>query len=165
MRLHCCAFGVLIAVGFAFDGLPGERVEQAADVRLTLSFQTVWGGDYNWCTTSAEIVHGRGGISYRCGGAGPFGTASPAPGARVWRRTLDDSETATLHKLYEAAHLFEGGHIGADYSGSDLPFYILIVRSDQAVVLVATGNPTFSRGSPRGALFDWLLRETQALTR
>ena len=34
-----------------------------------------------------------------------------------------------MRKLYEAAQLFEGGHVGADYSPSDLPFQILIVPS------------------------------------
>src|SRR5215210_3190397 len=117
MRLRCCAFAVLILVGFAFDVPAGGGVELAADVRVTLSSQTVWHGEYGWCTTSAGIVQGRGGVSQRCGGAGPFGTASPGPGASGdRRRTLDDSETATLRKLYEAAHLFEDGHIGADYS-------------------------------------------------
>lgn len=157
--------------GFAFDVAPAyEQVDRVVDgVRLTLSSQTVWQGQYGWCSFSAEIVQGRGGISDRCGGAGPFGTALPGRGGGgERRRTLADSETATLRKLYKAAQLFEGGHIGADYSARDLPFPILIVRSSSpdrgAVVLVLTGNPTFATG-PRKALFDWLIRERQAITR
>jgi hypothetical protein len=171
MRLHSRALAVLMFAGFAFDVAPGYTFVQSAgdSVRLTLSSQTVWQGGYGWCAFSAEIVQGRGELSDRCGGAGPFGTASPgAGGGGVRRRTLTDSETTTLRKLYEAARLFEGGHIGADRSAGDLPFHILIVRSTsqdgRAVVLVLTGNPTFSSG-PRRALFDWLIRERQAMTR
>jgi hypothetical protein len=151
MRLHWRAFAVSMLAAFAFDRSPGyTQVERAADgVRPMLSSQTVWQGEHGWCSFSADIVQGRSELSDRCGGAGPFGTASPGPGAEGGRRrTLTDSETATLRKLYEAAQLFEGGYIGADYSPSDLPFQILIVRSSsrnrRAVVMVLTGNPTFS---------------------
>jgi hypothetical protein len=165
MHRHCLAFVVSMLAGSGFATLPGSAASgpPADDVRLTLSRQTVWQGEYGWCSFTAEIVQRRGAVSSRCGGAGPFGTASPGPGASAeHRRTLTDSETATLHKLYEEAHLFDGGHIGADHSGSDLPFHILIVRSsspNRAVVLVLTGNPTFSSG-PRKALLDWLTRES-----
>jgi hypothetical protein len=171
MRLHSHALGVLVLAGFACDVLPGyTQVQSVTDgVRLTLSSQTVWQGENGWCAFSAEILQGRGGLSYRCGGAGPYGTASPGDGGgAVRRRTLTDSEIATLSKLYEAARLFDGGHVGADHSAGDLPFHILIVRSTlpdrRAVVLVVTGNPTFSSG-PRRALFDWLIGERQAIAR
>jgi hypothetical protein len=165
------AFAVLMLAAFAFQVLPASaQDERAVDgVRLTLSSQTVWQNENHWCSLSAEIARGRGGLSFRCGSAGPFGTAPPGPGAgRERRRTLTESETRTLFKLYEAAQLFEGGHVGADYSGSDLGLFILIVRSSaadrRAVALVLTGNPTFSSG-PRKALFDWLIHERQALAR
>jgi hypothetical protein len=171
MRLHWRAFAVSMFAAFAFDGSPGyAQVERTAEtVRLTLSSQTVWQGEHGWCSFAADIVQGRSELSNRCGGAGPFGTASTRPvAASERRRALTDSETATLRKLYEAAQLFDGGHTGADFSESDLPFQILIARSSapnrRAVVLVLTGNPTFSSG-PRKALFDWLIRERQALTR
>jgi len=165
----------LILAGVGFVVLPGHaQLETAVEgVRLTLSSQSVWQGEYSWCTLSADILQGRGGLSFRCGGAGPFGTASPgAGGGSVRRRTLTDSETITLRRLYEAATLFDGGHIGAVSSAGDLPYYILIVRStsldrgavERAVVLVVTGNPTFS-SRPRRALFDWLIQQRQSLTR
>lgn len=168
--MHWGAFVVSVVAGLASNILPtSTHIEQATDVvNLTLSSQTVWQDQYGWCSFVAQIGEDKGGISSRCGGAGPFGTSSPGPGAReVRRRTLSDSETTTLRKLYEAAQLFEGGHIGADHSASDLPFFILIVRTSsrghRAVVVVVTGNPTFSSG-PRKALFDWLIRERQAIT-
>ena len=50
----------------------------------------------------------------------------------------------TLRKLYEDAQLFEGGHVGAHDSGSDLPFHLLIfrdvVQGQRAVALVLTGE-------------------------
>lgn len=169
MGLHCRAFVVLMLAGSAFDTLPSyaQSGPPADEVRLTLSSQTVWQGQYGWCSLSIGIRQSSGGVSSRCGGAGPFGTAPPGPGGGgEVRRTLTGAEVVTLRKLYEAANLFDGGHIGADFSGSDLPFYILIVRSsppNRAVVLVLTGNPTFSSG-PRKALFDWLTRD-RGLTR
>jgi hypothetical protein len=171
MRLPSRVLAVLMFAECALVVAPGYTLVQseADGVRLTLSSQTVWQGEYGWCAFSAEILQGRGGLSDRCGGAGPFGTASPGVGGGdVRRQTLTDLETATLRKLYEAARLFDGGHIGADGSASDLPFHILIVRSTsqdrRAVVLVVTGNPTFSSG-PRRALFDWLIRERQLIAR
>jgi hypothetical protein len=111
---------------------PPPRYAQSApprdEVRLTLSSQTVWQGQYGWCSRSASIRQSSGGVSGRCGGAGPFGTASPGPGASPERsRTLTDAEVATLRNLYQEAKLFDGGHIGADFSGGDFPFYILII--------------------------------------
>ena len=170
-KRHIVRLGTL--AGLALAVLPAyaqtRQVQKAEDVRLTLSSQTAWQGEFFWCTLSAEIAHGQGGIAYRCGGAGPFGTASPGVGASaVRRRVLTDSETATLRKLYDEARLFDGGHVGKDYSGSDWPFYILMARSmtpqNQAVVLVTTGNPTFA-GGPRGALFAWLIGEQAKLLR
>jgi hypothetical protein len=171
MRLYRRVLAVVIVGGLAHIVAAGSSRGQsdANGVRLTLSSQTVWQGEYGWCAFSAQIREGQGGLSYRCGGAGPFGTSSPgADDTAVRQRTLTNSEVSTLRKLYEAARLFDGGHIGADLSASDLPFHILIVRSTsherRAVVLVPTGNPTFS-GGPRRALFDWLIRERQALSR
>jgi len=65
--------------GVAFDALPAQaQDERAADgLRLTLSSQTVWQGAYGWCSLSAEIELDRGGLSFRCGGAGPFGRHLP----------------------------------------------------------------------------------------
>ena len=173
-QLHSGAPAVLILVGVGLAVSPGHaQVETAAErIRLTLSSQTPWQGEYGWCTLSADILQGSGGLSYRCGGAGPFGTASPGPaGGGVRQRTLTEGETITLRRLYEAATLFEGGHIGTDASASDLGFFILIVRSTaldrqavvRAVVLVVSGNPTCSSG-PRRALLDWLIRQRQSLT-
>jgi hypothetical protein len=171
MRLRCRAFVVLMLAGANVGGLRRDvqSAPPADEVRLTLSSQTIWQGEYGWCSFSAHLSQSSGAVSSRCGGAGPFGTASPGPGASAAPpRTLTDAEVATLRNLYQAANLFDGGgHVGEDYSGSDLPFYILIVRSsppNRAVVLVVTGNPTFSSG-PRKALFDWLLRERQGPTR
>src|SRR5687768_4710942 len=103
--------------------------------RLTLNSQAVSQGD-GWCTFSAEVRGDNGGVSNRCGGA-------------PQRRTLSEAERELLRKLYLGARLFDGGHIGADYTASDLPFQMLIVRpvtgtTPPAVILVTTGNATFS---------------------
>ena len=108
--LRSGALAMLILAGVDLVALPGHaQIETAAEsVRLTLSSQSVWQGEYGWCTLSADILQGRGGLSFRCGGAGPFGTASPgAAGGSVRRRTLTDSETTTLRRFYDAAALFE----------------------------------------------------------
>lgn len=171
MPLSLRGYGLLVWAAVVWNVCPVYAQPQpSADglqhLSLTFRSQTVWQGEYGWCTFSAGIDLGKGGVSFRCGGAGPFGTASPGPGAgEVRRRKLTDSETTTLRNLYEAARLFDDGHIGADYSASDFPFTILIVRSsppNSAVVLVLTGNPTFSNG-PRKALIDWWVGERQAI--
>ena len=168
------AWAVLVLTLFGWQPVLGRTAQagdSAPDVRLTLSRQTVWQGAYGWCTFSAGTSGDRGGISFRCGGGGPFGTASPGPGGgAVRQRSLSASEVATLRKLSHAALLFEGGHTGADLSASDVPFEMLIVRpaqgsrSQAAVVLVTTGNPTFATGT-RKALIDWMRSLEAGLTR
>jgi hypothetical protein len=148
-----------------------QAEDSTPNVRLTLSRQTVWQGAYGWCTFSADTSGDKGGISFRCGGGGPFGTASPGSNAHdTRRRSLTGSERATLRQLYQAARLFDGGHIGADFSASDAPFEMLIVRptngskNKAAVVLVTLGNATFASG-PRKALIDWLRSIEAGLTK
>lgn len=161
------AWAVLVLTAFCWQPVRGHTAQaddSAPGVRLTLSRQTVWQGADGWCTFSAEASAARGGISFRCGGGGPFGPASPGSGGGdLRRRALSAAESATLRKLSQAALLFEGGHTGADLSASDLPFEMLVVRpaegsrSRAAVVLVTTGNATFATGA-RKALVDWLRR-------
>lgn len=152
-------FGLVNQAGYSQANPPTtERV------RLTLSRQTVWQGTYGWCTFTAELVSGKGAVSQRCGGAGPFGTAPPAPHAgSERRRALTDAETSTLSKLYGAARLFDGDYVGKDLGAGDLPFEMLIVRTtNRAGVLVTLGNPSFANG-PRRALIDWLWNANEAL--
>jgi hypothetical protein len=123
--------------------------------RLTLTSQAV-GQDEGWCTFSVEVLNDSGGVSHRCGSA-------------PQRRTLSKAECELLRELYLGAGLFDGGHIGADHSGTDFPFQMLIVRpvtgmTPPAVVLVITGNATFSRG-PRKSLLDWLINTRATLTK
>jgi hypothetical protein len=92
--------------------------------------------------------------------------AGRAVGVPTRRRSLTDVERATVQRLYTSARLFDGQHVGASQGGSDLPFFMLIVRQDggegRAVALVLSGNASFASG-PRKALFDWLLQEQAKL--
>jgi hypothetical protein len=78
------------------------------------------------------------------------------------RRKLTDVESAELRQLCDAAHLFDGGYVGADLTASDSIFETLKVSEGRTAVLVTSGNATFARG-PRKALLDWLRREEEAL--
>jgi hypothetical protein len=120
---------------------------------------------------SVQFVGDRGGVSYHCGAAGALGPGgSPGYNTKGLRqRALSDAERDTLRQLYRGARLFDGGHVGGDYSVSDFPFLILIVRSltgmmPPVVVLVLMGNPTFGSG-PRKALLDWLLNTRATLAK
>jgi hypothetical protein len=161
-----CTVWTLVLTAICCQTVSGQTTPEdpSEELSLTLSRQTGSQGKYRWCTLIAETGRDAGGMSEQCGGAGPFGTSSPGPGARApRRRALSDSERATLRKLYAAAKLFDGGHVGADFR-SDLPFEILMVRGSRAVVLVTMGNPTFASG-PRRALVDWLYSRWSALVR
>lgn len=148
---------LLVAVCSLSGGTQAQDPETSEAIRLTLISQTAWQGAYGWCSFIAETRGGTGGVSHRCGGTGPFGTESPGPsGGGLRQRALTVSEVATLRQLYRAAALFDGGHVGADPRGSDLPFEILMVSSNRgAVVLVTPGNRTFDSGARR-ELIDWL---------
>jgi len=165
-RSQRCSVWAVLLIAIWGQPVSGQMKAQdsSEEVSLTLSRQTGSQGMYRWCTLIAATGGDTGRVSEQCGGAGPFGTSSPGSGASApRRRSLTDSERATLRELYTAARLFDGGHIGADFSG-DLPFEILMVRGKRAVVLVTMGNPTFASG-PRRALIDWLYKRWFALIR
>lgn len=165
---HCALVPLLFTVALHGGSAHAARQPARDGVRLTLSSQTVWQGATGWCALSVDLTPSAGGISDRCGAAGVFGASPPGPaGGGVRERLLTIAERTSLRTLYEEARLFDGGHIGADQSASDLPFIILMVRplggDSRAVVVVVTGNPTFSTGA-RKALLDRLLQERQTLT-
>jgi hypothetical protein len=123
-------------------------------IRLTLTRQTPWQGMDGWCSFGVESRRNAAEMSWRCGVVDPLEPASRPVSTR--QRALTAAEAQTLQQLYEAARLFDGGHVGADLSASDLGFEMLIVRTDRrAVALVTLGNATFSSG-PRKALIDWM---------
>jgi hypothetical protein len=162
-----CAVLAVLLIAVCWQTVSGQAktAGSAEAEHLTLSRQTGSQGRYRWCTLIAETERDTGGVSEQCGGAGPFGTSSPGPGASGPRsRSLTHAERATFRQLYKAARLFDGGHVGADFSEHHLPFEILMVRGKRAVVLVTLGNPTFASG-PRRALIDWLYNTWSALLR
>jgi hypothetical protein len=140
-----------------WGGQSGQSQPQRTPVetiQLTLTRQTPWQGLDGWCSFGIELVWNGGGVSWRCGVVDPVEPASRP--VRIRRRELTAAERQTLRRLYEAARLFDGGHVGADLSASDPGFEMLIVRTDRrAVALVTFGNATFASG-PRKALIDWM---------
>ncbi len=135
------------------------------DVLLTVSYQSVANAPDGWCRFSVEVVGNSGGMSARCGPGTPV-SAGRAVGVTIRRRPLTGVERTTVQRLYTSAGLFDGRHVGAFQGGSDLPFFMLIVRpargTGRAVALVVSGNASFASG-PRKALFDWLLQEQAKL--
>ena len=87
----------------------------------------------------------------------------------VAERTLSSGEVERLAKLVVSSDLYGGGHVGNYESGpQDAPRAHLEVfrccgRSD-AVVLVLSGNPTFSTG-PRRELLDLFRAWGEPLTK
>jgi hypothetical protein len=131
-------------------------------VQLTLARQTPWQGADGWCRFSLEVSSSRAGIGERCGPGNPV-DSSWIQHSGTRSRLLTDAERRTALELYDAARLFDGGHIGADFSASDLGFEMLIVRTSQrAAALVTLGNPTFASG-PRKALIDWIRQRQMEL--
>jgi hypothetical protein len=147
---------VLSAIAIVLSAPPTEGQRKEPDnVRLTLVTHSAWNRPDRWCAFSVETSNGGGDMWRSCGVAGP----PPRP--------LTKTESATVRRLYALAHLFEGGHIGADLTASDVPFFMLTVRSrpgsGPAVALIISGNATFNSG-PRRELFDWLRdQETKLL--
>jgi hypothetical protein len=83
---------------------------------------------------------------------------------RTQTRRITAEESAALRRLYDAAGLFDGGHVGLDLTANDAMFESLTVRGSRAVSLVTSGNPTF-RSGPRKELLNWLQRLEAALRR
>lgn len=144
------------------EGLPPDNV------LLTLTSQAVGSAPDQWCRFSVDLSGNDGGMSERCGPGTPASTGWTVgvPIQSTRSRSLTEAERATVRRLYTSARVFDGNHVGAARSGSDLPFFMLIVQSGRgsgpAVALVVSGNPSFSSG-PRKALLDWLLQERQKL--
>lgn len=147
---------VLLATTIVFTAPPTEGQRKDPDnVRLTLVTHSAWNRPDRWCAFSVETSNVGGDMWRSCVVTGP----PPRP--------LTKTESATLRRVYASAQLFEGSHVGADLTGSDMPFYMLTVRSrpgsGPAVALIISGNETFNSGARRD-LFDWLRdQETKLL--
>jgi hypothetical protein len=85
---------------------------------------------------------------------------TPLPHPRVddvvTGRELSTEEVALVAKLARASDLYSGGHVGTQGFGGDGPRERLEVQrccgSDNSVVLITDGNPTFTTGSRRDLL-------------
>jgi hypothetical protein len=87
-------------------------------------------------------------------------SCTPLPYPRVddvfTSRELSTEEVALVANLAVASDLYSGGHVGGyGYTTSEGPWERLEVRccgSDNSVVLITDGNPTFTTGSRRDLL-------------
>jgi hypothetical protein len=81
----------------------------------------------------------------------------------VATRRLTAEDVEAVAKLAVASDLYSGGHTGKpSASGSEGPWERLEVgrccRREESVILITTGNPTFSTGARRellNLLHDW----------
>jgi hypothetical protein len=81
------------------------------------------------------------------------GFVGPWP-ARTAEQKLPATEGSRILALAHQAALFAGGHLGLDGRAHDAMLETLTVHApgDVSAVLLVTGNPTFSFGSPRKQL-------------
>lgn len=146
---------ILVVMAFFIAASAGP---QATTQTVVLSLSRESGYPQGFCRLHVSASMNGGQAQLFCGPV-PDG----APDKRLTRtRRITADESEELRQLYDAARLFDGGHIGVDLTANDGMFEILTVRRGRAVVLVTSGNPTFQSG-PRKELLNWLQRLEGAL--
>jgi hypothetical protein len=144
-------------------GAAAPRLQGTTDaVWLTLSRRS--GYPSGLCRLSVNAFKSGGTASLGCGiSLDALAAIGPsAENSRERRRTLTPAESLELRRLYDAARLFQGRFEGADRTGSDGTFEVLIVRGLRAVVVVTSGNGSFEAGA-RKRLMDWFRRQEKVL--
>ena len=131
---------------------------QATTQTVVLTLSREYGYPSGFCRLDVSASLNGGEARSFCG---PLAEGARDKGRTQARRITAD-ESGELRRLYDAAALFGGGHIGLDLTANDAMFEILTVRRGRAVVLVTSGNPTFQSG-PRKELLNWLQRLEGAL--
>jgi hypothetical protein len=119
---------------------------QLTNVQISLT-REYGRGLFRECRLDVTVLEGKGRSGLRC-----FRTGSPDnPGSVSRDRALTASEISDILKLSGASDLFAGGHVGADATAVDGLFETLRVTEPgrRTVVLVSSGNDTFTIGSRR----------------
>ena len=118
------------------------------------------------CRLDVTIFEGKGGMRLLCTRTpGLDGAGRSVAGTVSQDRALAPTEVSEILKLLQASDLFAGGHVGANSTAVDGLFETLMVTETgrRTVVLVSSGNDTFTIGSRRDLirLLYSLLNELQ----
>jgi len=99
------------------------------------------------CRLDVTIFEGKGRSGLVCSRI----PSPESPGSVSRDRALTPSEVSDILKLSQASDLFAGGHVGANSTAVDGLFETLTVAEAgrRTVVLVSSGNDTFTIGSRR----------------
>lgn len=99
------------------------------------------------CQLDVTILEGKGRSGLSCSRT----PAPDSPGSVSRNRDLTAAEISEILKLSGASDFFAGGHVGTDSTAVDGLFETLKVTEPgrRTVVLVASGNDTFTIGSRR----------------
>jgi hypothetical protein len=130
---------------------------------VQLSLKREYGGRnlFRECRLDVTILEGKGRSGLLCSRT----AGSENPGSVSRNRDLTASEVGEILKLSGASDLFNGGHVGTDSTAVDGLFETLRVTEPgrRSVVLVSSGNDTFTSGSRRDLirLLYSLLNELQ----
>ncbi len=121
----------------------------AQTTNLQLSLKREYGGRnlFRECRLDVTVLEGKGRSELLCSR-----TAGPEnPGSVSRNRDLTAGEISAILKLAGASDLFAGNHVGTDSTAVDGLFETLTVTETgrRTVVLVSSGNDTFTIGSRR----------------
>ena len=134
---------------------------QIANVQLSLKREYGGRNLFRECRLDVTIVEGKGRSGLVCSRL----PSPDSPGSVSRDRALTASEVGDILKLSQASDLFAGGHVGANSTAVDGLFETLTVAEPgrRTVVLVSSGNDTFTIGSRRDLirLLYSLLNELQ----
>jgi hypothetical protein len=141
-------------------GEPADQNRAAPNVQLSLI--TEYGRAlFRRCVLNVVLFQNQGAAELSCEYAeGSKGRLAPL----VARDNMAAGEVTRVGSLFQAARLYDGGHVGVDETPADGVLEMLKVRTTEGtVVLVASGNKTFTGDPPRRDLLALLKSFEQRL--
>jgi hypothetical protein len=145
LRTSC---GILVVSLLIASGDGGTSAQPADTLQITLN-QVFGKAVFSSCQLTITIFDGAGGSSMKCNRLpGPVPTTEIAHD-----RALKAYEVTQLLRLSRASNFFVGDHVGSDTTAHDGVFETLkVTESKRTVVLVSSGNKTFTTDTRRELL-------------
>jgi hypothetical protein len=138
---------------------------QESDPRdFQVSFKRRYGrSHFSSCRLDMVVHSGKANASLRCIYSGVEGKGRPISPLTA-DETLISAEATRLIGLVARSALYDGEHVGLDATAIDGHFETLEVRrSGRTVVLVTSGNPSFTQNASRKELLSVLMSIEQRL--
>lgn len=152
---HRHAICTLVVCLLFSQGVFGTAQQSLGDFQLSLT-RHYGRALFRDCRLNVTMFERRAVAELHCTYAPRNAKGEELPPVHV-REELEAAASKQLSELVDASGLYDGGHVGQDTTEADGIFEALKVNSRRgAVMLVTSGNPTFTDNKSRRALLSML---------